>query len=265
LTNGAAVLDGQVALVTGCGRPRGLGRGIALALARAGADVAVNDLFPSVGLSDLARAIGEIGARSVEIIGDVGDADACENIIGGVASALGGVDILVNNAGAPHGEDRQPFWQVPLPAYEGVLRVNTTGVFLMSAAYVRQQLPRGRSGRIINIASVAGRIGAPNRAAYCASKFAALGLTQVMALELADKDITVNAICPGPMATDRHESTRRNIEAGVDPVGASALTTPVGRIGTAEDVGRVAVFLADPAANFITGQSLGVDGGLAPR
>ena len=137
-----------------------------------------------------------------------------------------------------------------------MVRINTIGVFLMSGAVVRHLLGRGAQGRIINISSGAGRRGMARRAAYCASKFAVHGLTESMALELAPHGITVNAIAPGAMDTARQSSREGR--------GADALppAVPAGRIGVPDDIARAVVFLADPAADYITGQVLAVDGGV---
>lgn len=280
-------LAGQVALVTGCARRSGLGAAIALELAAAGADVAVLDVSADGtrnagepvepgsgkhrsavsdgldGLDVLAREIEALGRRSWMGVGDVGDGADAEQMIAGAVTALGRADILVNNAAAPHGADRAWTWEVPEEAFDLVLRTNTKGPFLMSAALTRHLIQRGAtSGRIINIASAAARRGLPRRAAYCASKFALLGLTQVMAIELADRGITVNAVCPGMMDTARHEARLLRIESGA-PDASSAMPDlpPVGRVGMPGDVARVVTFLADPAAGYITGETIGVDGG----
>ena len=166
-------LDGLVALVTGCGRYQGLGRGIALALADAGADVAVNDVTAGGtrnaaegaaiedeigwnGLTSLVEEIESLGRRALAVVGDVADGADANRMVDQVGKGLGPVDILVNNAGAPHGADRGLTWEVPLDAFAEVLRINTTGVFLMSSAVTRQLLGRGAAGRIINISSGAG-------------------------------------------------------------------------------------------------------------
>ena len=137
------------------------------------------------------------------------------------------------------------------------MRINTTGVFLMSRAVVRHLLDRGAPGRIISISSGAGRRGYARRAAYSASKFAVHGLTESMALELAPHRITVNAVAPGTVATDRQVSRESRAGEGAVPPPA-----PVGRLGTPDDIARAVVFLADAAASYITGQILSVDGGI---
>jgi NAD(P)-dependent dehydrogenase (short-subunit alcohol dehydrogenase family) len=270
-------LSGRVALVTGCGRARGIGRLIALTLAGAGADVAVSDLrragVPNEGepagadashdgIDALVAELQALGRRAVAVTGDVADVADAERMVSQAAAELGPVDILVNNAGAPHGPDRVATWLAPPDAFDSVMRTNARGVFVMSGAVIRQLLPRGVPGRIINIASVAGLVGYPARGAYCASKFAVIGLTQVMAQELAPHGITVNAVCPGAIATDRNAATQRRGAAGVDAGAATASGSPVGRLGEPRDIARTVAYLADPQADYVTGQALVVDGGL---
>jgi NAD(P)-dependent dehydrogenase (short-subunit alcohol dehydrogenase family) len=286
-------LKGRVALVTGCARMNGLGRAIACALAEAGADVAVTDVQAAgaknvlekstaeadagwKGLASVTAEIEALGRRSLALLGDVSDEGDAARMVRETVAKLGRVDILVNNAGAPHGADRNWSWEVPAEAFDTVMRINARGTFLMSSAVIRHLLERGDAnaareeksgGRIINISSSSGQQGIPRRAAYSASKFAIIGMTQVMAQELAAHGITVNAICPGPVATARSESTRARSAAGQEP-GLTALqltSTPMGRIGQPMDVARMVVFLADPAADFITGQAYGVNGGTHMR
>ena len=144
------------------------------------------------------------------------------------------------------------------------MRVNTKGVFLVSGAMIRHLLDRSASsGRIINIASSAGRRGLPQRAAYSASKFATIGLTQVMAIELAPHGITVNAVCPGVVNTSRYQArANRAGSDAADPAIAALDNPPVGRIGEPEDVARAVLFLSEKSADFITGQAVNIDGGI---
>jgi NAD(P)-dependent dehydrogenase (short-subunit alcohol dehydrogenase family) len=269
-----AGLSGLAALVAGCGRARGIGRAVALTLATAGADVAVTDVSArgvrnagepepadADGLEALVDEIRQLGRRSIALTGDVADAADVEAVVTAAVAGLGRVDVLVNNAGAPHGGDRAPSWLVPEPAYDEVMRVNAKGVFLMSGAVIRRLLDRHSRGRIVNIASVAGKVGYPERAVYCASKFAVIGLTQAMAQELAPHGITVNAVCPGAVATDRNTATRHRAATTGDAAAGNAASSPVGRIGEPDDIARAVLYLVDPAASYVTGQSLVVDGG----
>ena len=215
------MLDGQVALVTGCGRAKGIGRGVALALARAGADVAVTDVAPtgapspgkapaagtsseglaggtpSEGLDRLVVEIAGSGRRARGVLGDVSVKLDVDRLVEEVVEHFGRIDILVNNAAAPFGAERVWTWEVPEEEFDRVMGVNAKGVFLTSSAVIRHMLARGGPGRIINIVSGAGKKGMPRRALYSASKHAVVGLTQSMAMELAPRGVTVNAVCPG--------------------------------------------------------------------
>jgi NAD(P)-dependent dehydrogenase (short-subunit alcohol dehydrogenase family) len=246
-------LAGQAALVTGCGRPQGLGHAIAMALANAGADVGVNDVTEGPGLVELVHALQTAGCRSVSLLGDVGDATDAEAMVGRTVSELGRLDILVNNAGNATADHHHVAWEIPEEAFDAVMRVNAKGVFLMSTAAARVFLRDDVRGRIINIASDAGKRGYAQRSAYCASKFAVIGLTQSMAIELAPHGITVNAVCPGVIDTAKRV-------AG-DPI-LESITVPVGRQGVPPDIARAVVFLALPEADYITGQAVSVNGGI---
>jgi NAD(P)-dependent dehydrogenase (short-subunit alcohol dehydrogenase family) len=257
----------------------GPGAGIALALARAGAVLVVTDMAASgtrnpfeageaesaagwKGLGSLIDELQGLGRRAVASVGDVGRKDDAERMVAEGLEYFGRADILVNNAGAPHGPDRDWIWKVPEEAWDEVFRVNAKGAFLMSTAVVRHLLGRKSPGRIINITSMAGRRGFPQRAAYSASKFAVTGLTQSMAQELAPYGITVNAVCPGAMETARGASrTARAAQSTEYEFAAPPPTTLIGRIGVPEDVARAVMFLAEPAASFITGESVNVSGG----
>lgn len=279
---GRGRLAGRVALVTGCGRLQGIGRAVALDLAAAGADVAVTDLQVEGvrnvadaseaeqaagwrGLTSLVEELETMGRRAIALTGDISDEGDAEHMVAGAITALGRVDILVNNAGAPHGPDRGTSWEIPIDAYDSVMRINARGGFLMSRAVIRHLLARREAGeaiagRIVNIASGAGKRGVPERAAYCASKFATIGLTQTLAQELGAMDITVNAVCPGAIATARAASReKRKAEAGVS---FDYMKSAVPRIGTGADIARAVTFLAEPEASFVTGQSIMVDGGM---
>jgi NAD(P)-dependent dehydrogenase (short-subunit alcohol dehydrogenase family) len=271
-------LEGKVALVTGCGRLKGIGRAVAMALANAGADVAVTDIVaagtrnPSEtdeaeraanwsGLDSMVAQIGTAGRRAIAVTGDIGDEDDAERMVAEVIAGLGKIDILVNNAGAPHGADRGKSWEVPASGFDEVMRINARGTFLMCRPVIRHLLSREAiDGRIVNIASGAGKRGVPERAGYCASKFAVVGITQVLAQELGRNSITVNAVCPGAIATARQASRAAlATEAGTR---YEYIKPAVPRLGTADDIARAVLFFAEPAASYVTGQSLVVDGGM---
>ena len=271
--------DGKIVLVTGCGRVRGMGRAIAVAFARAGADVVATDIAPSgtrneneegleeirlgwKGLDSLAGEIQGFGRSVLTLVGDVSRAADAERFVAEALARFGRVDVLVNNAAAPHGADRRLLWEVPEEAWDLVLDVNLKGTFLMSRAVIPHMLSRG-AGRIINMASVSGKRGTARRGAYTASKFGVIGLTQAMAQELAALGITVNAICPGSVDTSRRESTSRRERALAerDPSAPVLGLPPTGRIARPDDIARLALFFASEQCDHITGQAWNVDGG----
>jgi len=192
--------EGKTVLITGCARARGMGRAIAVAFARAGADVAATDIVPGgtrneneegleeirvgwKGLESLAGEIEGLGRRVLTSVGDVSRAADAERFVAEALGHFGHVDVLVNNAAAPHGADRRLVWETPEEAWDLVLDVNLKGTFLMCRAVVPHMLARG-SGRIVNMASVSGKRGTPRRGAYTASKFGVIGLTQSLAQEV---------------------------------------------------------------------------------
>jgi meso-butanediol dehydrogenase/(S,S)-butanediol dehydrogenase/diacetyl reductase len=266
-------LTGKVALVTGGGR--GIGRGIALALADAGADVAlaeVETLRPGAqqygdawesGLAAAERTAVEItakGRRASAIAADVTCKADCERMVAETERRLGGLDVLVCNAGvvsiAPVAAMDEATWDL-------TFAVNVKGVFLSCQAAIPALARRG--GSIVNVASVAGKNGAPGLAHYCASKFAVVGFTNALAKELAAADIRVNAICPGILRTQMWEYLAETLrQAGETRDDAwqryVKMLIPLGRPQTPEDIGRAAVYLA--TAPNVTGQAINVDGGI---
>ena len=270
---------GKVVMVTGCARARGIGRAIAVAFARAGADVVVTDVAAGgtrneneegleetrlgwTGLDSLAGEIKGLGRRVLALVGDVSRAADAERFVAAALAQFGRIDVLVNNAAAPHGADRRLLWEIPEEAWDSVIGVNLKGTFLMSRAVIPHMLERG-SGRIISMASVAGKRGTARRGAYTASKFGVIGLTQVMAQELGANGITVNAICPGSVDTSRRESTSRRERAlsERDPTAPVLSLPPTGRVARPDDIARLALFFASEASDHITGQAWNVDGG----
>ncbi|MDE0024825.1 MAG: SDR family oxidoreductase [Spirochaetaceae bacterium] len=270
-------LDGKVALVTGAGGQNGIGRAIARRLAEDGADVAVNDLVAKprqgadwLGLPAVVAEIEALGRRSLAIAADVADAAQVDAMVHRVVDELGGLDIMVTNAGTPAGRDRVPIVDLEQEHWDRVLRVNATGTFLCCRAAARAMIAARRGGRIITMSSVTGKRGVARFGAYASSKFAVIGLTQVLAHELGAHGITVNALCPGTIDTERFhdiaEATRaegtsreqqhRRILAG------AVRATPLGRVGTATDVARAAAFLAGPDSEFMTGLAVPVAGGM---
>jgi NAD(P)-dependent dehydrogenase (short-subunit alcohol dehydrogenase family) len=269
-------LNGKVALVTGAGGQRGIGRAIALRLAQEGADVVITDILAQrlpgsawAGLPALAGEIEALGRQSLSLVADVAKADQVEAMVQQTLQKFGQIDILVNNAGALAGSDRVPVVELSEAAWDQVQNVNAKGTFLCCRAVARAMIDRNQGGKIINIASVAGKRGIARYAAYCASKFAIRGFTEALALELAPYRINVNVICPGLVETERVA----DMAAALAPPGVSAeeqrrlmieqatSTTPLGRVGQATDVAQTAAFLASAESDYLTGLSITVAGG----
>jgi NAD(P)-dependent dehydrogenase (short-subunit alcohol dehydrogenase family) len=252
----AGRLGGRVALLTGAAGD--LGRGIAAALAVRGATVLCADIPSS---ADVAQALPEGRGRAVRL--DVTDAAAVERAISAIAEEHGRLDIMVNNAGLA--QQPAPLSATPDAVIDRVLEVNVKGVLYGARAAARVMLAQGY-GRIINIASQAGRCGVANWAVYCASKAAVVAATQAQALELAAHGITVNSICPGPMLT---EMTRETIRLEAQASGADweelfearGRAVPLGRFGTAAELGEMVAWIASDQASFTTGASFNLTGG----
>lgn len=270
-------LSRKVALVTGAGGRNGIGRAIALRLAQDGADVAVNDLVERpragaawAGLPALVAEIETMGRRAFAVAADVSDATSVDGMLARVLERFGQVDILVTNAGTPAGRDRVAIVDLEESEWDRVQAVNVKGAFLCCRAVARSMLERGAGGRIITMSSMSGKTGAARFGAYCASKFAVIGLTQALAHELGPHGITVNAICPGVIDTERYD----DIADAMRPEGASAAEhkakifeavskgIPVRRVGRPADVAALAAFLAGADADYITGMAIPVTGGM---
>ena len=247
-------LDGRVALVTGS--TRGLGQGAAIALAEAGADVALLDRGDA---GETARLIRDLGRRAHLVRRDLVTASPAElaSAVTEVVDELGGLDILVNNAGTIR---RAPAVDYAAEDWDDVLSVNLDAVFHLSQAAGRHMVARGH-GRIVNVASMLTFQGGINVAAYTASKHAVAGLTKALASEWAASGVTVNAIAPGYMATDNTAALRADVERER----AIVSRIPAGRWGTPADLQGAFVFLASDAAAYVTGTIVPVDGGWLVR
>ena len=255
-------LQGKVALVTGAGR--GMGRATALALAGEGADVAVTDILADA-VEETATDVRAAGGNSIAIAADIGDGDDIDRVIGDAVAGLGRVDILVNNAGVTRYLDIMDITEAD---WDRIHRVNARGAFFVMQRTARRMIEQGAGGRIVNIASIAGKgYRGTSNAAYAASKGAVIAMTLIAAHQLAQYDINVNAICPGATITAMSLTTmeQRAAETGVSAAELQAQRAahiPIGRANEPGDIAAMAAFLAGPGARNITGQTINVDGGL---
>ncbi len=248
-------LRGDVAVVTG--GSRGLGREMAYALASAGADLLIGSRNQATLTEAAEQLAAETGRKVVPSVLDVTDPRSVEAFVTAAMERFGKIDILVNNAGI---NIRSPIAQVTDEQWHQVQQVNATGVFYCCRAVSKYMVEAGY-GRIINVGSVLGLVGLPQRISYTASKGAVVQMTRTLALELAESGVTVNCICPGPFAT---EINRPVME---DPSATAALlaNVPMKRWGRLEEIRAPVVFLASRAAGYVTGAVLTVDGGWTAR
>lgn len=248
-----AEFEGRVAFVSG--GSRGIGRAVAETLAENGADVAVSGR-DEAALAEVVAAVESRGRRAAAFAADVLDEEAVARLPARVEDALGPVEILVNNAGAAVSA---PFLKTDRATWDRMIGVNLTSVFLVTRAFLPGMLERGR-GRVVNVASVAGKVGHPYVTAYCASKHGVVGLTRSLALEVARKGVTVNAVCPSYVATEMTDASIRNIVAKTGRSEEEALESlrgqnPQHRLVTADEVARCVTYLASEAARGINGQA----------
>jgi 3-oxoacyl-[acyl-carrier protein] reductase len=268
----------RVALVTGCGKRDGMGRAIARTLSAGGMAVVVTDRVatgvPNMrqeklgetgdgtwqGLDSVVDEIAASGGVASALTGDIGDEADARAMVDEAVSRHGRLDVLVNNAAAPQGLDRQDIEDVPIEVWDEVMRINARGTYLMSRFAV-PVMRRRRWGRIVSISSMAGVIGAPRSTAYSASKAAIIGFTRALAMDVAPWGITVNAICPGMVATSRSVLS-------VDPwldvaaeIERRGQRVPVGRAGQPEDIAAAVAYFASEGAGYVTGTTLALDGG----
>ncbi|MEI2297205.1 2-dehydro-3-deoxy-D-gluconate 5-dehydrogenase KduD [Ensifer sp. MJa1] len=246
-------LTGKTALVTGA--RTGLGQGMALALAQAGANIAAIGSSP---MPETAALVEEVGGRFHQHTVDLSRPFNANTLIAEAAAALGGIDILVNNAGIIR---RADLFDYSEEDWDSVLDVNLKAAFLLSQAAAKHMVSTGRAGRIINVASMLTFQGGIRVPAYAASKHGIAGLTKAMANELAPRGITVNAIAPGYMATDNTEALRNDPDRNAQ----ISARIPMGRWGTPDDLATAVLFFASPASGYVTGTVLPVDGGWLVR
>ncbi len=264
-------LEGKVAVVTGAGRMRSIGRPIALEMAKAGCRVVITgsgrpkERYPddekAAGWRDIESVADEVravGGKVLATVSDVGDETAVRALLQRTVQEFGQVDFVVNNAGAARGVDRVPVIDMPTDAWDNVIRVNLRGTFLMSKIFGRQLIEVGRGGCIVNISSIAGKILPPNTSAYAASKAGIQALTASMAQEVGQFGVRVNAICPGLIDTFRLDDMR---ETPAWDMATQRIS--LRRMGSGADIAWSVIYLCSDQGAWVTGQSINVDGGMA--
>jgi NAD(P)-dependent dehydrogenase (short-subunit alcohol dehydrogenase family) len=262
-------LDGKVAVVTGAGRMRSIGRGIALELARGGCDIVVTGTgrlpqdYPNeekqAGWRDIesvAEEVSDLGCRALALVSDVSDLDAVQALSERVVAEMGRVDFVINNAGAARAGDRAPVVDVDPAVWRRVLDVNLNGTFYMSQVFGRRLIEQGQGGAIVNISSIGGKLMAPTTAAYAASKAGIHALTCAMSGEMGPHNIRVNAICPGIVMTSRLDDLSEEQWRGIIDN-----YIPLKRAGTPSDIGNMVAYLCSDQGSWISGQLYSVDGG----
>ena len=246
-------LDNKVAIVTGSAQ--GLGQGMAIGLAEAGADIALVDILD---MSESKKQISALGRRCVTIQADLSDKASVPKIVDTTVKEMGGIDILFNNAGIIR---RAPITEFTEKDWDDVMNVNIRTLFFLSQAVGKVMIGQGRGGKIVNTASMLSFQGGILVPSYTASKSAVMGLTRLLANELSAYNINVNAIAPGYMATENTRALRE------DPARNKAILAriPAGRWGTPQDLQGIAVFLASEASAYMQGYTIAVDGGWLAR
>jgi NAD(P)-dependent dehydrogenase (short-subunit alcohol dehydrogenase family) len=249
-------LVGRIALVTGGGG--GIGRATALAYAREGATVAVVDI-DGAAARDVAREVSALGGEAMSLETDVSRSDQVAAMVEQIVARFGRLDIAFNNAGIDI--EHEPLAKATEETFDRLMSVNVKGVWLCMKFEIQQMLTQG-SGAIVNTSSVGGLVGAPRQPIYGATKHAVLGMTKAAAVEYGRKGIRINAVCPGIIRTemmDRAIARDPRREAYIEQA------HPIGRVGEAEDIARVVVFLSSDDAAFVVGHSMAVDGGFTAR
>lgn len=263
-------LAGKVAVITGAGRMRSIGRPIARSLARAGAAIVITGTgrrpqdYPEdekvAGWRDIESVAEEVrgeGVRCLALVSDIRDEQAVEELVARTVAELGRIDIVINNASAARGPDRVATTELPFEVWRKVFATNVDGTFLLARAAARRMIAQGAGGSIINVSSIASKLAPANTAAYAASKAAINALSRSMALELAPHRIRVNALCPGIIDTFRMDDLGRGEKW------SSFVKTmiPLGYPGDGSECAEAVLFLVSERGKWITGQAINVDGG----
>ena len=273
-------LKGKVAFVTGAAAKRGMGRAVALRLAKEGADVVVNDKFPAPksawagdedwkGLEDVVKEIQAMGREALPVIAGVENSKEIDAAVQTALDKFGKINILVHGGGI-RGTVGVPVVDGDETEWRRLFDINTIGSFIISKAVAKDMIKRNQGGKIVHIASAGGKIGIPGSAAYAASKWAVIGLVQSLALELAPYKINVNAINPGFFATNLRDddAVARSKEAGItveefreDEYKKLITMVPLGRMGRVEDIANLIFFLVSDQSDYMTGQAINITGG----
>lgn len=262
-------LDGKVAIVTGAGRMRSIGRSTAVALARMGADLVVTgtgrspDRYPDdekqAGWKDVESTADQVraeGRKALTMVVDVTNRDQVQSMVDRTVQEFGRVDVLVNNAAYPRGADRVPTVDLAPDVFQRVIDIKLTGTYLCTKAVIPHLISQGQGGKVVNLSSAAGKRGAPDMLAYNAANFGIIGMTQAWALELGPHNINVNAVCPGVIDTYRMDVLGRG-----ETWERLAAATPLRRNGTDEETAGLIAYLCSDAASFIHGQAININGG----
>lgn len=277
-------IDGKTAIVTGCGRMRGIGRAIALRLAEDGADVVVTaasrspESYPQheidagwKGAESVAEEIRGLGRRALALDVDVTKPDDVRMMVERTVAEFGGIDVLVNNAGLALVAGKKNLWEVDDDEWYREIDVNLNGTYLCCKHVAKVMVDQGRGGKIVNVSSLAGRDGQPQYGGYTPAKFGVVGLTQGLAKELAPFKVNVNCVAPGSTDTDMMDGTFRRTGERMGGVpmetikGMVGQFVPLKRQAEPHEIASVVAYLCSPASDYVTGQTINVDGGIVMR